>query len=112
MRIYTESHPQSERKSPALLSTMIQDSGYFFLVATERNAVVGFTIVRVFSDSDAALLEYMAVAHDRRNRGIGHFLFAETVKFDGVSSRFLLAEVDSDKTAAADQKDRIRRKTF
>jgi hypothetical protein len=54
----------------------------------------------------------MSVAHDRRNRGIGQFLFAETVNFDGISSRFLLAEVDSDKAAAADQEDRIRRKTF
>jgi ribosomal protein S18 acetylase RimI-like enzyme len=112
MRIYLDSHPQCERKSPALLSTMIEDPGYFFLAAADQNAVVGFTIVRAFSDSDAALLEYMAVAHDHRNHGIGQYLFAETAKFDVVSSRFLLAEVDSDKTAAADQKARTRRKAF
>jgi ribosomal protein S18 acetylase RimI-like enzyme len=110
--IYTEAHPRSERKSPERLSTMIQQPGYFFLVAVESSVVVGFSIVRVFDDSDAALLEYMAVAHDRRNQGIGQQLFIQTANFEIISSRFLLAEVDSEKKPSDDRADRIRRKNF
>lgn len=110
--IYTEAHPQSERKSPERLSAMIQQPGYFFLVAVESSVVVGFSIVRVFDDSDAALLEYMAVAQDRRNQGIGQQLFTQTANLGEISSRFLLAEVDSEKRPADDRADRIRRKNF
>lgn len=110
--IYTEAHAPSERKSPAQLASMIQQPGYSFLVASESNAVVGFSIVRFLVDSDAALLEYLAVTRDCRSRGIGQQLFAETVNFEAVSSRFLLVEVDSDKTRTADHEDRLRRKRF
>jgi ribosomal protein S18 acetylase RimI-like enzyme len=112
VKIYTEAHPRSERKSPERLSTMIQQTGYFFLVAVESSVVVGFSIVRAFDNSDAALLEYMAVAHDRRNQGVGQRLFVETANFEEISSRFLLAEVDSEKKPTDDRADRIRRKNF
>ena len=110
--IYTEAHAQSERKSPEQLAAMIQRPGYFFLVAIESSVVVGFSIVRLFDKSDAALLEYMAVARDRRSEGIGRQLFAETANFGSVSSKFLLVEVDSNKKPSADQADRMRRKEF
>src|SRR6266700_8267890 len=97
VRIYTEAHAASERKSPGQLAAMIQRPGYFFLVAIESSVVVGFSIVRLFDKSDAALLEYMAVARDRRSQGIGRQLFAETANFGSVSSKFLLVEVDSNK---------------
>ena len=110
--IYAEAHAPSERKSPAQLASMLQQPGYSFLVANESNTVVGFSIVRLLGDSDAALLEYLAVARDCRSQGIGQQLFVETVNFEAVSSRFLLVEVDSDKTRTADHEDRLRRKRF
>jgi len=110
--IYTEAHAENERKSPEKLEAMIRHPAYFFLVATELNQVVGFCILRVLHDSDAALLEYMAVARDRRKQGIGQRLFVETAESPPFSSKFLLAEVDSDKKNPADKGERIRRKAF
>jgi ribosomal protein S18 acetylase RimI-like enzyme len=111
-RIYTESLPESERKSPARLSIMLGDPSYRFLVATSSATVVGFSIVRIFDNSDAALLEYMAVAREHRSQGIGRILFSRTANFDCISSHFLLAEVDSDKMPSEDEADRFRRKAF
>jgi GNAT superfamily N-acetyltransferase len=91
---------------------MVQDPGYSFLLATESNLVVGYAIVRALDDSDAALLEYLAVAPDRRSQGMGQQLFTEAVSLIAVSSRFLLVEVDSDKLCVADQAERTRRKMF
>ena len=110
--IYTEALVPSERKSLERLQAMIEQPGYFFLVATESNAVAGFSIVRAFEDSDAALLEYIAVARPLRNRGVGQRLFEETASFSIIASRFLLIETESDKKPSADLSDRMRRKTF
>ena len=112
LRIYTDALPESERKSTERLSAMMSDPQYFFLVATMANDVAGFSIVRVFAHADAALLEYMAVASELRNRGVGRWLFAQTAEFDGICPRFLLAEVDSDKLPSDDEEDRSRRKAF
>ncbi len=74
--------------------------------------MLGYAIVRALDDSDAALLEYMAVAPDRRSQGIGQQLFTEAANLAAGSSKFLLVEVDSDKLRNDDQADRIRRKMF
>jgi ribosomal protein S18 acetylase RimI-like enzyme len=97
VKIYTESLPENERKNAGLLSSMIQRSEYLFLVACRDNSVVGFSIALCFHDSDAALLEYIAVARDCRGREIGKFLFKETAGMKEVSERHLLVEVDSDR---------------
>lgn len=110
--IYTEAHPQNERKSIEWLSIMIEHPGYFFLAAVESNVVVGYSIVRLFDDSDAALLEYIAVARERRNQGIGAALFLKTANFEEISTRFLMAEVDSEKKVTDDLEERLRRKNF
>jgi hypothetical protein len=74
--------------------------------------VAGFQILRVLDGADAALLEYNAVASDRRNQGIGSELFQKIANLDVFASRFLLAEVGSDKKATPDQLERTRRKEF
>jgi len=112
VRIYMESHPESERKPASLLSSMIMRPEYLFLVATQDRLVVGFSITLCFLNSDAALLEYMAVTPNLRGQGIGQTLFKETVKFEKASERFILAEVDSDKRQTADKTNRMRRKKF
>ncbi len=73
--IYTEAHPASERKSIGLLAAMIQRPEYLFLVASEESRVVGFAIVLCFPQSSACLLEYLAIAQDRRSHGLGQSLF-------------------------------------
>jgi ribosomal protein S18 acetylase RimI-like enzyme len=110
--IYTESHPESERKPASLLASMIERPEYRFLVVSQGTFVVGFSISIYFLHSDAALLEYMAVTPNRRGQGIGQFLFKETVKPKEDAERFLLAEVDSDREQSADKSERSRRKGF
>jgi ribosomal protein S18 acetylase RimI-like enzyme len=112
VRIYTEAHPASERKSVDLLSSMVNRREYLFLLAFQDRQSVGFSIVQCFHSSDACLLEYMAVAHDRRDQGIGQYLFKETVNHKEVSNRFLLAEVDSNKRPSAETTLNTRRKAF
>jgi N-acetylglutamate synthase-like GNAT family acetyltransferase len=112
VRIYSEAHPASERKSGGMLSSMIERPEYLFQVASLANQVLGFAIVLCFIESDACLLEYMAVDHKWRDQGIGKFLFTEVVKLKEIAERYLLAEVDSDKAKTPDRDERTRRKAF
>jgi hypothetical protein len=112
LEIYFEANDRSERKSLNRLAAMIQDPGYHFLAGMRSGLVTGFQILRVLDGADAALLEYNAVACDRRNQGIGSELFQRIANLDVFASRFLLAEVGSDKKATPDQLERTRRKEF
>jgi ribosomal protein S18 acetylase RimI-like enzyme len=112
LRIYTDTHPASERKSADALARMIARPEYLFLVAIDANTVVGFAIAIVFPNSDAALLEYMAIDAAHRGRGLGRRLFRATVEQPELRERFLLIEVDSDRTPSGDGEDRVRRKAF
>jgi ribosomal protein S18 acetylase RimI-like enzyme len=95
VRIYTESLPASDRKSMDALRQMIARPEYFFLAAVDADAVVGFAIAIAFLDSDAALLEYMAVDRARRGIGIGASLFRATAARPELCGRYLLVEVES-----------------
>lgn len=112
VRIYTEAHPASERKRPALLAQMIEQPKYLFLVAIEAESVVGFAIALAFQDADAGLLEYMAVDARYRSQGIGRELFIAVTEQEAFAKRFLLAEVDSDKQPSEERAERTRRKGF
>jgi ribosomal protein S18 acetylase RimI-like enzyme len=121
LAIYTEAHPASERKPVDQLAAMITRPEYLFLVAEQQShtpsvdaapAIAGFAIALCLPNTDACLLEYMAVARDHRNQGIGQLLFRQTLARPEIAGRFLLAEVDSDKLPCPDRADRTRRKVF
>jgi ribosomal protein S18 acetylase RimI-like enzyme len=112
LAIYIEANAPSERKTPERLAAMIQEPGYYFLAGIEQGVVVGYSILRLLDGSDAALLEYLAVARDRRNEGIGRALLRKTANLDAFTGKFLLAEVNSDKRPTAEQAERTRRKAF
>lgn len=112
VRIYLDSQPESELKSPAQLARMIEQPEYYFLAALREGSVVAYSITICFVDSDAALLEYMAVERDLRGAGIGQQLFRETRNFGAIADRILLIEVDSEKWPSPDHADRVRRKNF
>lgn len=112
VEIYTEAITPGGRKSIARLGEMIQDASYFFLAGLRSESVVGFAIIRAFDGSDAALLEYLAVARGCRDHGIGSALLRQIMNLDSLSSRFLLAEVDSDRKRSAEQAECTRRKRF
>jgi ribosomal protein S18 acetylase RimI-like enzyme len=96
VRIYTEALPAIERKSADVLARMIERPEYFFLAAIEDSAVVGFAIAIALVDSDAALLEYLAVDRARRGMGIGASLFHATAAWPGLCGRSLLVEVEAE----------------
>jgi ribosomal protein S18 acetylase RimI-like enzyme len=112
MRIYSEAHPASERKSADALARMIERPEYLLLALMEESAVAGFSIAICFSDSEAALLEYMAIDAADRGRGLGQRLFRATAEQPELCERFLLIEVDSDRTSSRDGEDHARRKAF
>jgi hypothetical protein len=110
--IYSNAIPASERKSIQQLASMLQRPEYIFLVASRENTILGFSITLCFTACDACLLEYMAVAADRRGQGAGRYLFTELTKRPEVSDRLLLVEVESDKTQSADTVEAAQRKAF
>lgn len=112
LRIYFEAHPEGELKPPSALARMIERPEYVFLVLMQGASMAAFSITCWFSDSDAALLEYMAVDVERRSGGLGGQLFKETANYGAIAERFLLIEVDSDTQASGDRADLIRRKKF
>jgi ribosomal protein S18 acetylase RimI-like enzyme len=112
LRIYAEALPASERKSADALRRMIARPEYFFLAAIEEAALVGFSIAIAFVDSDAALLEYLAVDAKRRGKGLGEMLFRATAGRSELRGRFLLCEVESEAANETDAAIRARRKNF
>jgi GNAT superfamily N-acetyltransferase len=112
LRIYTESIPASERKTAEQLAVMVERPEYSFLAALESGTVAGFSITASLRGTEAALLEYMAVAPHQRDRGIGAWLFRATIAQPQLVGKFLLVEVDSDHTDLPDNVERTRRKAF
>jgi GNAT superfamily N-acetyltransferase len=99
--IYSNAIAANERKNVDQLSSMLQRPEYIFLVATRENTIVGFAITFCFTGCNACLPEYMAVADGHRGQRIGRYLFTEVTNRTEVAGRFLLVEVDSDKTQTA-----------
>jgi ribosomal protein S18 acetylase RimI-like enzyme len=104
--IYAESFPASERKSIAELRRMLERDSYYFLGACAAGSLVGFSISAMLAGTNAALLEYLAVASEYRAAGVGQELFANTAAHRELSGRQLLIEVESHGHSAA------RRKAF
>jgi len=112
LQIYTAALPSSERKSAAVLHAMLERPDYEFLVAKLDSEVVGFAIIVCLSQSNACLLEYMAVEARRRGKGIGAFLFRKAAYSPLVDSRYLILEVETNQTGAPDSELQIRRRDF
>jgi len=85
-------------------------------IATSVAGVVrGFSILFVPGAGGFALLEYMAVAPDQRNQGLGAELFRRTVKHavtPGGGRLPVLLEIDSAREASSDRALRARRAHF
>jgi GNAT superfamily N-acetyltransferase len=120
--IYAGSITPREQKPEAWMRAMVQAPDYRVWIARGDDAgdgsagrVRGFSMLFVPSGAGFALLEYMAVASDLRDRGFGGELFRRTVERavtpEGARLPVLL-EIDSDREAATDQAMRTRRERF
>lgn len=113
--IYAASIAARERKPETWICAMVDAPEYRFWVMKGAGRVIGFSILFLPPAERFGLLEYMAVAPERRNRGVGSKLFKQTMEragtLDGRSLPILL-EVDSDREACSDQQIRVRRQHF
>jgi GNAT superfamily N-acetyltransferase len=106
--IYAASIAVREQKPEAWICAMVRGPEYRVWVMQDAGRVTGFSILFLPPAERFALLEYMAVAPERRNHGLGSELFKQTV----VRSLPVLLEVDSDREVCADQQIRTRRQQF
>jgi len=91
--IYLAALPPGERKPTAWLRSLPARPEYRLTVAERTNDVLGFAVTFVPpTPSDAALLEYLAVAAGARGGGLGGLLFADAAQS---AARPLLVEVES-----------------
>jgi GNAT superfamily N-acetyltransferase len=113
--IYAASIDPREQKPEAWIRAMVVEPEYRVWVVQQAERVLGFSILFVPPGQGFALLEYMAVAPERRGNGFGAGLFrktaAQAVTPDGATLPVLL-EVDSDREASADRALRTRRLGF
>ncbi len=113
--IYAASITLREQKPEEWLRAMVAAPDYRVWTARDAGRVVGFSILFVPLGEGFALLEYMAVASDRRGNGVGAALFRRTVeqaKTPQGGALPVLLEVDSDREASTDQALRTRRLHF
>jgi GNAT superfamily N-acetyltransferase len=113
--IYAASIAAREQKRESWIAAMIDAAEYRVWVAKAGGLVRGFSILFVPAAGGFALLEYMAVAPDQRNHGLGAELFRETMKAALTPEARplpVLLEVDSDREAASDRALRTRRERF
>ena len=94
---------------------MVRAPEYWVGVMKAAGHVTGFSILFLPPAERFALLEYMAVAREQRNRGLGTRLFKQTVVQAVTPKRPsfpIVLEVDSDREACRDQQMRTRRQQF
>lgn len=113
--IYAASIAVREQKPEAWICAMVRAPECRVWVMKGTGRVKGFSILFLPPAERFVLLEYMAVAPEWRNRGVGSELFRQTVERAaslGGPSRPIVLEVDSDREASADRPIRTRRQQF
>src|SRR5580704_11029079 len=116
--IYRASIAAREQKPEGWIRAMVGAPRYRVWVATVGGVVRGFSILFLAptpAQGGFALLEYMAVAPEERNRGLGATLFTRSVESaatPGGQRLPVLLEIDSDREASSDRAIRTRRAGF
>ncbi len=114
IRIYQAAIERREQKPAEALRAMRDDPRYGLFVVKDGPSVAGFSIACFLETADLWLLEYMAIATERRSCGLGSRLFLETCAFARArapSARCVL-EVDRPLFNASPADVRVRRLDF
>ncbi len=114
-KIYAASIAAREQKPEAWICAMVRAPEYRVWVMKDAGPVTGFSILFLPPAERFVLLEYMAVAPERRNHGLGSELFKQTVVgpvTPEARNLPILLEVDSDREVCADRQIRTRRQQF
>ena len=114
-QIYAESIAQRERKTKTWICEMTNRSDYRIFLLKQGGKAVGFSILFLPERESFALLEYMAVAAEHRNAGLGSEVFKRSIQsvFPRTEQmRPILLEVDSDREESSDRTLRARRQQF
>lgn len=80
MDIYIDSFEMNERQSVYQIKKRVQQKIYIMIVIKLGEDVIGFSLVRPFSDQKFCLLDYLAVKKEFRNRKFGSLLFNKLYK--------------------------------
>jgi GNAT superfamily N-acetyltransferase len=113
--IYAASIVVREQKPQGWIGAMIGAPEYRVWVARTGGVVRGFSILFLPPAGGFALLEYMAVAQEQRNRGLGRQLFRRSLDCAVTSEGRRLPvvlEIDSDREPSSDRAMRTRREGF
>jgi GNAT superfamily N-acetyltransferase len=113
--IYAASITPREQKPEDWLRTMVGAPEYGVWITKAAGRVLGFSILFLPPAARFALLEYMAVAPERRGKGLGGELFRRTVEHAVVPQGGklpVLLEIDSDREASSDPAIRASRERF
>ena len=113
--IYAASIDDREQKPEAWICEMVRAPEYHVWVMKDGGHVRGFSILFLPPGEAFALLEYMAVAPEQRNHGMGSELFRQSMeRVEAAAGRSVpvVLEVDSDREAYGDEQIRRRRQQF
>lgn len=107
--LYMTAFPKEERKPFALMLEKCQDGSMEMLsIEDEENNFLGLAIFVLYDD--LALLDYFAIAEDKRNCGLGSEALTCLQKYY-LGKRFFL-EIENAKVDAPNQEERRRRRAF
>lgn len=107
--IFEFSHEEKRRFTSNLLALQRgEKDNYFFLAAYDDERVVAVTSTYYLPDVKMAFMEFVAVANDRQRRGLGTFIYHQTLdamEKAGKQLRAMVFEVRSTKDGLAKRKD-------
>jgi len=104
--IYAASITPREQKPQDWLRAMVSNPEYRVWITKAGGRVLGFSILFLPPAAGFALLEYMAVAPERRGEGLGGKLFRRTVEHAATppgGKLPVVLEIDSDREASSDR---------
>ena len=91
---------------------MLAQPAYRFYIAHLGDTFLGFGVVALLSETEVALLEYLAIHTGMRGRGLGRLLFGEIARAVHRDRSTLLIEVESDRQGSPGFELQTRRKRF